>query len=560
MRLWNTLLKQYTRQQFCRCESWILLAFCIGIVFAGLSSAQTSNTETFTFSGSVVNSVTGEPIAHALVRTSGLIQRSVFTDGQGRFQMDGLPPAQVTVTVQKPGFVSDAGAFATPVRIGPNLTSLILKLAPQSAIYGRVLDANGQALEHVPVRLTARTLRDGRKHWEQRGMADTDEDGHYRFPNLMPDTYYVSAGPLDADAYSIASPAIATASEKAKSGFPHVYYPGVAELASALPIQLTPGQQAEADFSMTPVPVYQVSGTVMGHLADQGVGFEVVTTSNDNIALPINFNMETGALRVEGIRAGSYIIRAMSQSGMSPLRGEARINVASNVEDVRIVLAPAVTIPVMVRTESRSPARGGTGDGSSSCCNGATNTWIPVSVRLLPTDPNHAEVFSTFERGKASAIMLQNVDPGTYTAELMPRAPWYVQSATCGQTNLLLDDLYVASGQSYPMEIVLRDDSASLSATVKSSDANPRQATVIVVPQAGGKVAPRVVRGSGNQFSVYALAPGDYLVFAFDNIDDLEYTNAEAYAPYASQAAHVNLAPNQKARLSLDLIHPGKEQ
>ena len=99
-----------------------------------------------------------------------------------------------------------------------------------------------------------------------------------------------------------------------------------------------------------------------------------------------------------------------------------------------------------------------------------------------------------------------------------------------------------------------------VSATVKSSDANPRQATVIVVPQAGGKVAPRVVRGSGNQFSVYALAPGDYLVFAFDNIDDLEYTNAEAYAPYASQAAHVNLAPNQKARLSLDLIHPGKEQ
>ena len=41
-----------------------------------------------------------------------------------------------------------------------------------------------------------------------------------------------------------------------------------------------------------------------------------------------------------------------------------------------------------------------------------------------------------------------------------------------GQSNLLYDDIAIASGQSYPMEIVLRDDSASLSGTVKSSDAN----------------------------------------------------------------------------------------
>ena len=557
MRPRNSVLKRYLCRRFCQCESRIFLALCISLALLRPSAAQTSNTETFALSGTVVNSVTGEPIARALVRTNGLVQRNAFSDGEGRFQIDGLPPGQVMVTVQKPGYVSAAGSPVTSIQIGPNSTGMALKLSPQSAIYGRVVDASGQALEHVPVRLTARSLRDGRKAWEQHAMADSDEDGHFRFPNLTPGTYYVSAGPLDANVYSLSSPRILTAREKSKSGFPHVYYPGVPDLSSALPIQLNAGQQAEADFSMSAVPVYQVSGTVVGHLPDQGVGFAVFTASGDDIFLPINFNMETGTFKIDGAPAGSYIVRAMSQNGLQSTRGETRINVASNLADVRIVLAPSVTIPIVVRTESRVPSHNATGEVTA----GLSSAWNPVSVRLLPTDPNAAEVFSVTERKDGQYVTkLQAVDPGTYTVELMPQPPWYVQSATYGQTNLLLDDVYVASGQSYAMDIVLRDDSANLSATVKSSDGTPGRAIVVVVPQGGGKLPPRVVRGSGNEFSVYALPPGDYLVFAFDNIDDLEYANADAYTPYVSQAAHVTLAPNQKAQVSLDLIHIGKEQ
>jgi len=157
-------------------------------------------------------------------------------------------------------------------------------------------------------------------------------------------------------------------------------------------------------------------------------------------------------------------------------------------------------------------------------------------------------------------MVLQNVDPGTYTPVLMPQPPWYVQSATYAQANMLYDDIIVASGSGYPMEIVLRDDSATLSASVKSSNGNPISATVVVLPQPPGKTAPRVVRSGGSEFSAYGLPPGEYLVFAFDRIDDLEYANPDAFAPYASQAAHVTLTANQKAQVSLDLIHVGKDE
>lgn len=527
-------------------RSCVLLILCgVGLVLSSASAVQSpsANGETFSLSGTVVNSVTGEPIARALVQTNGRVQRTAFSDSEGHFQIDGLPAVQVTVTAQKPGYSASRfpGFAGGWIQIGANTGAQIVKLVPQSAIYGRVTDASGQALEHVPVRLTARSVRDGRKIWEQRGMTESDEDGHFRFPNLMQGTYYVAAGPLVAEQ-------LLAAGEKSKTGFAHVYYPGAAELASALPIQLSGGQQTEADFSLSAVPVYQVSGSISGHLPDQGVGFQLLTSSGDELSLPTTFNMETGTFKLEGLPAGSYVVRAIAQAEGQPMRADRLVNVAANIEDLRLALAPSVSIPVVVRMDSRS---------SNVSTSIRLHDRPPISVRLLPADANTPESSSTVQRG-SSAMVLQNVDPGTYTAELMPQVPWYVQSATYGQSNLLYDDIVIASGQSYPMEIVLRDDSASLSGTVKSSDANQPPATVVVVPQPAGKTIPRVVRGAGNDFSVSGLAPGEYLVFAFDSIDGMEFSNPDAFGPYASQAAHITLAGNQRGQVSLDLIQVGK--
>ena len=535
----------------CALRSTAVLILCsVELILCQATAAQISspsaNAETFTLSGTVVNSVTGEPIARAMVRTNGQVQRSAFSDSEGHFQIDGLPPVQVTLTAQKPGYSTQRigpNTGAGWIQIGPNTGAVVVKLVPQNAIYGRVTDASGQAVEHAPIRLTARSVRDGRRLWEQRGMTETDDDGHFRFPNLMQGTYYVAAGPLVADQ-------LLAAGEKPKTGFAHVYYPGAPDLASALPIQLSGGQQTEADFSLSAVRVYQVSGSITGHLPDQGVGFQLLTSSGEELSLPTSFNMETGTFKLEGLPAGSYIVRAISQVDGQPMRAERQINVAANIEDLRLALAPTVSIPIVVRMESRSASNAGSSSRSPE--------RPPISVRLLPADANASESFSSVQHGN-SAMVLQNVAPGTYTAELMPQLPWYVQSATYGPSNLLYDDVVVAGGQSYPMEIVLRDDSASLSGMVKSSDASqPASATVVVVNQPAGKMTPRVVRGIGSEFSVSGLAPGEYLVFAFDSIDGMEYASAESFAPYASQAAHITLTGNQRGQVSLDLIQVGK--
>src|SRR6202012_3522818 len=107
--------------------------------------------------------------------------------------------------------------------------------------------------------------------------------------------------------------------EKPKTGIPSVYYPGVSDLTSASPIQLGAGQQAEADFSLNVVPVNHLAGTVVGSSGEQGVGFQIFNQSGDELPLPTTFNMETHAFSVESVPAGSYILKALSQSGGQPL-------------------------------------------------------------------------------------------------------------------------------------------------------------------------------------------------------------------------------------------------
>ena len=543
-------------------RSLLLLVFSLSLslwavlgeaAVAQMSPSRSAKSDaSFTLGGSVVNSVTGESVSHALVRIAGSSQRTVFSDGEGHFQFEGLAAGSVIVTAQKPGYFSPQefrGSANKLVNVGPTTDSVAVKLTPQSVISGRVTDTTGQPIEHVPVHLTAKAVRDGRKHWEARGQQQTDDDGRYRFANLMPGTYYMAAGPGRDETRILAG------AEKPKTGYPSIFYPGVPDLASASPLQLAAGQHTEADFSMAAGPVYHVSGSVAGYAPQQGVGFQFLSQSGDDLSLPIRFNMESGRFDVDSVPSGSYVVKAFSQAGPDqPVRGEAHLSVAAaNVENLHLILGPAMSIPVVVRMESRASSNQGPG---TEGIQGA-----PIAVRLISRDPTTSESYSTAVRGSggANSVVLQNVEPGRYSVDLIPRGSWYVQSAQYGQTNLLNDDLVVASaGQSYPMEIVLRDDGASLTGTVKSPDGTAAQATVVAVPEPASKVAAKVAYAfARNGFTVNGLAPGEYLIYAFDYAEGIEYSNPDVLQTYASQAAHVTLSASQKTQVALDLIRTG---
>ena len=112
-----------------------------------------------------------------------------------------------------------------------------------------------------------------------------------------------------------------------------------------------------------------------------------------------------------------------------------------------------------------------------------------------------------------------------------------------------------------PIQIVLRDDSATLTVKVMEDGQPSVGGAVLVVPAAhpSETIQPRFWMG-GNETSVNSLAPGDYRVYAFDSIEGLEYGNPEAMRDFASQSQSVTLGPNGSVTVTLELIALSKQR
>jgi hypothetical protein len=534
----------------------------IQVYSAPSASLAQANVERFTVTGTVIDAVTGDPIRKALVQINGPQQRATFTDGDGRFQFEGIPAGIVPVSAQKPGYLGEQemrSPMQATVEVGAKPGPVVLKLTPEGVISGKVSTTAGLPLEHVPISLMYLNVREGRRHWDSKGTANTAEDGRYRFANLLPGTYHLATAPFTPPVESVFE-----ISPESKTGYPGVYYPGVPDMASSSPIQLSAGQQAEANFSLSEVPSYNISGTLSGYPPNQGANIQLCDQSGSPLPFTYQFSPENGRFDFHGVPAGFYVLRAFAQSAPNqPVRAETPVNVASDVHNLHLALAPWMSIPIAIHTESVAQPGPGSMKYSRPSSQGP-----PLGVRLLASRPGAAESYASLEGPSGQqTLMLRNVEPGRYTAELMPQPPWYVASAEYGQANLLTDDLVLTDGSpALPLNVVLRNDYASLTGTVRTPDPMITPMTVVAIPEGLPKASPKVSnyyarldKSAGDaEFFLDSLAPGDYLVFAFDHGEGIEYSNPDVLQNYISQAAHVTLAPNQRGKVTLELIRTGE--
>jgi hypothetical protein len=490
------------------------------------------------------------------VSLNGPVSRTAFSDSNGSFSFEGMAAGRYPLSAQKPGFfgTQERGQRNALIEVGPNLQPPTILLAPESIIFGRLLDANGQPIESVGVRLVQHVVRNGALRWEQRGFANSDDEGTFRFANLQPGTYFLSAGPDVSHKEGLFAD-----DGQPRNGWPGVYYPGAPDLASAAPVRITAGQHVEADITMNRVPLYMVSGMVSGYMPGQHVSLLVQNSSGDNVGVGTEFHSDTGLFEVH-LPAGNYRIRAISQVDEQQLRADVRLAVNNNLTQLHIALQPAVSMPIHVRMEDHSqttsPAPGRS--GSSQYVIGA----MPANVHLIASEPGGSDAYSVATGPAANrAVSLRGVEPGRYTAEISSYGGWYVESAQCGNTNLLTEDLIVGPSTNCSVEVTLRNDAGTLNGTIKSSG-GVESGTVLLVPVRRRNVVQAVGFYSATpsaqpQFSTSSLAPGEYLVFAFDNIDGVEYSNPEALQPYISQATAVTISGGQTAKVTVPLIQTG---
>jgi hypothetical protein len=557
-RLRSQLGKQWLRVHL---AFGLLLLSCFAVAQDdGSNLANSSTRQKFNVSGTVVNEGTGEPIARAMITLMGSPPRYAFTDGNGSFTLEGVPAGRYPVQAQKPGFFGPqergGSRSVQSVEVSATSDSVVIKLAAENVIFGRLTQANGQPIESLSVRLVQRVLRNGAWRMESRSAANTDDDGSYRFANLQPGTYYVSAGP------DISQRATLFDEQGGlRTGWPGMYYPQAPDLASAAPIRVASGQKVQADMVMNPAPVYTVSGVVVGFVPGQSVTLQVQNSSGDYVGAGVRFNPASGQFETH-LPPGNYRLKAYSQLREQQLRSEVRFTVERDLTQLQLALQPAVSIPVHVRLDDRAQSSAQSTRSRAFGGGRGADDLPPVSVHLLSTEPGVPDGYSTNGGLQGSrTLSLRSIEPGRYSAELFPYGGWYVESAQCGNANLLTEELIVTAGTTCTLELTLRNDGGTLDASVEGAK-SPGPGMALLIP-VRGRSSPRPLHFYVNEAAQPAhiqadsLAPGDYLLFAFDAPEGVEYSNPDVLRSYTSQATPVTISAGQAAKVTVQLIQTG---
>ena len=232
---------------------WVLGLYALALTPQGFAQATDGpSTESipqtragnFGLSGTVVNSLTGEPVRRALVQVSDANGAAAVTDDTGHFQLSGLKEGQAFVTVMKPGFGDADTPQTNVVQVGKDAPAVILKIAPAAAISGRVTTIDEQPLEGFQVHLIAKRNVAGHATWvDIPNQARTNDEGEYRISALSAGTYYVAVD--HGTETRLSQRGVPNAREE---GFPKVFYPGVSELSAATPLEVRRGAGGRGKF------------------------------------------------------------------------------------------------------------------------------------------------------------------------------------------------------------------------------------------------------------------------------------------------------------------------
>jgi hypothetical protein len=504
-----------------------------------LSQAADGSQPPLTVRGEVINSLTGQPIAGALVQIAG--GHAALTDREGQFEMnDSTKGGAIGAFATKPGYFPEqswGNGLGPPVQENHPIT---LKLNPEAIISGAVLDQNGQPIQGLHVQLKMLRIRDGLKHWQPMNSTLTNVEGEFRFAELQPGKYSLSSG-FQVDGLPDAASSVA---------FAEVSYPPSTGNEEAA-LTLAWGDHIEANLTPPAQKLYAVTGHVE-NAPTQSIQFEAENSSGGLVSPVVRFNRLSGDFRLL-LPSGSYRLTLHCYAAREALYATRQISInEAPLRNSSIALAPLATISVEAEYENLKPSSQETQPPQPSFL----NVWLESADPGGSGKQFHAQPHPSSTPDN-SLQSISNVEPGRYRLVAMPSPLWYVASATCGALDLTRETIDIAgSAAGCTIHAVLRNDSAALkwSVDAKSPANGPQTMHVYAVPL-GNLSQPGIeMRTSSTAGTFEGLAPGRYLVMAFDHQQELPYREVDEIQRYLSLGQEVALTQNGTSDVQLNVV------
>lgn len=538
--------------------------------------------------GEVRNAATGQPLPRALVRIEGEAGTGTLTDGEGRFEIPGVPTGPQTFRVVKPGFhdrpysTEDAGYSAEgpahSVNVAAQMPDLVFTLTANCVIHGRIQLSTGDPAEGMAVMLLKRVVRNGRGLWEPDGEARTKGDGGYRFAGLPEGVYALYTQPALESEPVGAGVASGSGARIAREGFPSVFYPDARDFSGAAHIQLSAGDQAESNFILTAERFYTVTATGVlpgpgNNPAPPGSAAIVMDASGHLLPYVAQYDSAAHGLQTD-LPNGTYVmmmqtflprllerlngpVAVLQNRNDGAVSGSVEFSVEGRaVNGLSIPLGPTPTVSVVLRYVHNDV-------GQVSSVPAASPTEM-VNLTLDRSDGVPSPQGDSVMMIDGSQDSLQfTAQPGAYWLNTMlPRKGWCAGPLTGGGVNLARDPLTVMlTSPTPPMELTLRDDCATLTLTLPAAMAafGPGEEpfyTVYIVPDFDTTtyIPPMTMHpSSGATLTLDTLTPGNYHVYIFDSPVHLEYRNPAVMAALPNSGQAVTLTPGVTNALTLEV-------
>ncbi|MGH9509275.1 MAG: MSCRAMM family protein [Terriglobales bacterium] len=537
--------------------------------------------------GMVIKAGTDESVRRATVRLESFEQESrkyqAATDAEGRFEIKDIEPGRYSLQVEREGFrVERLGVGSAWVRSRENLPvvlsagqklDIIALLVPGGVVAGRILDADGEPVSNVEVRIMHDRFYSGRRRLLPVQQATTNDLGEYRLHGLRAGSYYLQADPQQRwDRGPVAAPG--KSERKGTLAYATTFYPGVVERADAARLQIKAGEEMRADFSLVAVRAVNVSGRLIGPAAPEA-GTRVMLVPSEGFSFGFRENAEVakdGTFQIEDVLPGSYTLVAFqpSPSGWGQL-ASLKVEVGKeDIDDLALTLVPSGKTAVRGRVRI---------EGSSSV------ELASLLVFLRPAEEDDSLSMMGFSRrGRGMGTVkadgtfeFEDVTDGTYRVEVVSRPrgrDWstaisglYLKAATVGKSDARDEGFTISEGHvAGPVEIVLSTEAAQIEGVVLDDQQKPVAGIRV---RAAPEEKHRHLQGwyksettdQNGRFLMRGVRPGAYTVFALDSSADVYYgsNDPDMIKRYEDKGVTVTVKENDRKAVEVKAIKVEEE-
>jgi len=470
--------------------------------------------ENGTVQGTVTNALTGEPLLRARVTLNGMSGRTrrnlaAMTDAEGKFSLEA-PEGTYAATAERVGFTTTAdrqgraGAQVT-VRAGDK-AEVKLKLNPNSAISGKVTDADGEPVEGVTVSAEGGPAR---------GMmpsATTDDKGQFRLSGLPPGRYRVKAHPMNQSL-----PPEIRSDGSAEVHYAQTYYPNSLTAKGASRVAVGVGAEVGGiGIQLVRTPIVRVSGTVTGAPAGQRVMVEAMSPNFG--ARQTGFLREDGTFEIWRLDPGKYMVSASAmENGLNLRSAAAEVEVSGmNVDHVELHIAPPVDIAGQVEYDDEQARQGPQPPATRGRQQSAQPPTAPPLTLLLRDTSGRS--YTQAHVGADGSFKLDNVSPGHYRVSTMWNGV-YVKSMRLGQSGIDGNVVDIGGAGGGTLTVLLSSAVGEISGVVTDDKGPVAQVPVAaIVTDSGAPMFPGMtMTGDDGTYRLTGLAPGKYKLLATED-------------------------------------------